>query len=487
MQDATIQIGEPEKLDAWDVQSWRPASPAWQVVCSRELADLWIGGKALYLVAVFSVLLGIETFVLATNFELSLYSAQEMVFETLKSVLQISLLIGLIIGADSISGERERATLEDLLLTPAGRREIMFGKFLGALSAWPAALLITVPFLSLLSQNSGTFGPAVLWGLLVGALLIPGFTAVGMIVSLYCNSNKTSFFISLGIFLVVILMGQVIGTTKIGLWGQLLLWVNPLPAGFDFLSNVLVSNRTFSELWPSLESPFVFAVVAIGLLFLYASPHLRAETGRNHRTNSFWYRISHVLGMAVITGLLLSTGARSAMALPFAEAPGDHLQIGISTDAQILKTGDTFPFDTVVTNIGTETSSPVIVAMNIINLSQTGDVVDPEDWSPERTQYLNALAPNQSTKLSWEINAVLDGEFMVYMVAVPEPARVGTSTQAVASRGLHLSVARYTRLNPGGILPYSIGVPMVVMVVILLIFRLRNRQVDAGQTSREDT
>src|SRR6266498_1013890 len=84
--------------------------------------------------------------------------------------------IGLIIGADSISGERERATLEALLLTPGSRRQIVFGKFLGALSAWPVALMITVPFMSLLSQNSGVFGPAVLWGLLAGVLLIPAFT-----------------------------------------------------------------------------------------------------------------------------------------------------------------------------------------------------------------------------------------------------------------------------------------------------------------------
>lgn len=483
MSNATIPMSEKEKFNSRQVESWQSASPAWWIVLSRELADLWLGGKALYLIVAFSILLGIETFVLATNLELSMYTAQEIVFETLKSVIQISLLIGLIIGSDSISGERERATLEGLLLTPASRRQIVFGKFLGALSAWPVALAITIPFMSLLSQDSGTFGPAVLWGLLVGAFLIPAFTAIGMMVSIWCNSNKTSFFISLGIFLVIIMMGQVIGTTKIGLWGQLLLWVNPLPAGFNFLSKLLVSHGTFAEFWTSLESPFVFAVVVIGLLFIYVSPRLRIEAGRINKMSSLWSRMSRMLGMAVIACLLLFPSATSAMALHQAESQAGDLQISISMDSKTLKTGDKISFDTVVTNIGTEKSPPVIAAMNIINLSKTGDVVDPEDWSPERTQYLDTLAPNETAKLSWQVNAVLDGNFMVYIVAIPEPESAGTSTQAVASRGLHLSVTRYTRLNPGGVLPYAVGIPVVVVLAIVLLFRLRNRQIDTGETS----
>lgn len=483
MSNATIPISESETLKSQPFESWHPAEPAWWVVLSRELADLWLGGKALYLIVAFSILLGIETFVLATNFELSMYTAQEMVFETLKSVIQISLLIGLIISADSISGERERATLEGLLLTPAGRRQVVFGKFLGALSAWPVALLVTLPFMSLLSQGTGVFGPAVRWGLLVGALLIPAFTAVGMMVSIACNSNKTSFFISLGIFLIVILMGQVIGTTKIGLWGQLLLWINPLPAGFDFLSKLLVSHTSFAQSRNLLESPLIFTLVVLAMLFLYVGPRLRVEAGRIKKMNSLWSRISRMLGMAIILLLVVFSGITSVLALPRADSQGGDLQITISMDSKSLKTGDTVNFDTVITNTGTETTPPVIVAMNIINLSKTGDVVDPEDWSPERTQYLDSLAPNQSATLSWEVNAVLDGDFMVYMVAVPQPEGAGTSVQAVASRGLHLSVARYTRLNPGGILPYAIGVPIVVVIAIFVLFRVRNRQVDAGETA----
>lgn len=483
MSNATVQIGEKENLNSQPVDSLVSAEPAWWVMLSREFADLWLGGKALYLILAFSILLGIESYVLATNFELSLFTPPQMVLEVLKSALQVSLLIGLIIGADSISGERERATLEGILLTPASRKQLLFGKFLAALSAWPVALVITIPFMVLLAQGSGVLNAALLWGAVVGLLLVPAFTAIGMIVSLWCNSNKTSFFIGLGIFLVFILMGQVLGTTQIGLWGQLLLWVNPIPSGFDFLSQLIVGHGTFEEFWTSLESPLVFSVAVLGMLFFYFGPRLNIEGRMMRDMSELWSKISRMVGITVIACIVLLPRPNSAIALQPAAARAGDLQVSISLDAKSVKTGDSIDFETEVTNTGTEESSPVIAAMNIINLSKEGDVVDPEDWSPERTQYLDSVAPGESVTLSWEVNAVLDGNYMVYIVAVPQPENADTSAQTVASPGLHLSVAKFTTLNPSGVLPYAIGVPLLVVLAIIVMFRLRNRQIDAGETS----
>lgn len=480
MSNATIPIGENESLENRDLGSAQSAEPAWQVMLFRELADLWLGGKATYLILAFSILLGIESFVLATNFELSLFTPPEMVFEILKTALQVSILIGLIIGADSISGERERATLEGLLLAPAGRSQILFGKFLAALSAWPITFVLTIPFLLLLAQGNQVLGPAVIWDWVVGLLLIPAFTAVGMLVSLWCNSNKTSFFIAVGIFLVFILMGQVLGTTDIGVWGQFLLWVNPIPAGFDFLSKVVVSHGTFDEVWTSLESPVVFSAVVIGLLFFYFGPRLNIEGKMMNDLRELWSRLQRLMGFAIIAGLMLLLPATSGLALRQTATQPGELQISISEDAKILQTGDSVSFETTVTNISAEDSPPMIVAMNIINLNKEGDVVDPEDWSPERTQFLESLEANGAETLSWEVNAVLDGNYMVYIVAVPEPQGEGTSTQAVASRGLHLSITKFTTLNPSGVLPYAVGVPAIVVLAMFGLFRLRSRQIDAG-------
>jgi hypothetical protein len=118
--------------------------------------------------------------------------------------------------------------------------------------------------------------------------------------------------------------------------------------------------------------------------------------------------------------------------------------------------------------------------MNIINLDKQGDVVDPEDWSPQRTQYLENLAPGESATLSWIINTILDGDYMVYMVVIPEPSATEATSLPVASPGIHLTVTPFTRLNPGGVLPYAIGGPILLGLGIYLVYRLRRRQIDTG-------
>jgi hypothetical protein len=190
--------------------------------------------------------------------------------------------------------------------------------------------------------------------------------------------------------------------------------------------------------------------------------------------------MSQMVGLSVIAGLLLAVSVTPAFALQAVQPQAGDFQITISMDHKAVKTGDSIPFSTVVTNVGTEPSRPAIVAMNIINLKSEGDVVDPEDWSPERTQYIDSLEPNQTTTLDWTVNAVLDGNYMVYLVAIPEPDTAETSSDIVTSPGLHITVAKFTKLNPGGVLPYAVGVPILLVVAIFLVFRLRRRQIDAG-------
>jgi hypothetical protein len=118
--------------------------------------------------------------------------------------------------------------------------------------------------------------------------------------------------------------------------------------------------------------------------------------------------------------------------------------------------------------------------MNIINLNAKGDVVDPEDWSPQRTQYMENLGPGQTATQSWRVNAILDGDYMVYIVLLPVPSGPEATSHPVSSSGVHLTVTPFTKLNPRGVLPYAIGGPVLVLVGIVLIYRMRRRRIDMG-------
>lgn len=451
----------------------------WWIVCKRELADLWIGGKALNLILVYSVLLGIITYVMASNSELSIIPPKEMVYETLKQALAVGLFIGLIIGADTISGERERGTLESLLLTPASRRQIVIGKFLAAISVWPVIFIITVPYMLVLSQGDGVFLPAVLWGGIFGSLLAPAFTGLAMLVSFWSNTNKNSMIVSLGIYLLFLLPTHLPGTAQTAAVGRFLQWVNPMQAPNFFLAKLLVNNRTLEELWTWLITPTLFAVLIMAVLFFYAAASLRLEPGKSSKLGLYWRRL---LGVLVITSLIVSLATAKALAIE--EKKPDALQsplsISIDLDHKVVKMGEPVLFKTVVKNASSQESPPLIVAMNIINLNAKGDVVDPEDWSPQRTQYLEYLAPGGSATQSWRVNAIFDGDYMVYIVLIPQPESQESTSQPITSSGLHLTATKFTKLNPSGILPLALGWPIILLVIIFIIYRRRHKDIDTG-------
>lgn len=249
--------------------------PAAWVVFWMELQELWVGGKALVLMVVFCILQGGLTYFMIDDFDPT--PPKEMVYFTLETAIAVGLFMSLIIAADSVSGERERLTLEGLLLTPPSRRQLVLGKFLAACSPWPVALVITVPYLAVLSQGDEVFWPAIFWGAIMGTLLATAFAGLGLVLSIWSNSNKTSLFVSLVIYLAFLIPTQLPGGAQAGGMGRLFKRVNPMESNGHFLEKVLVNNRTFAEFWPWLWSPVVFAILVFALLFLIASPMLRLE------------------------------------------------------------------------------------------------------------------------------------------------------------------------------------------------------------------
>ncbi len=277
MSDTTARLNEKQAASQRRAESSSRGLPVWWLMFIRELADLWIGGKALYLILAYSLFLGFQSYAQVKTSETSLIPPKEMVFAALQVVFYLGGLIGIIIGADSISGERERGTLEALLLTPASRRQIIIGKFLAGLSPWPIALLIAIPFLSMLAQGDPVFGQSLYWGGIAGTLLAIGFTGLGMLVSFWSNSNRVSFFVSLGIYLIILLPSSWPAKTVRGFVAKFFQRMNPLEGMNEFLEKILVNNRPFSqyEIW--LRTPEVFAGLMVLLLLLYAGSRLRID------------------------------------------------------------------------------------------------------------------------------------------------------------------------------------------------------------------
>jgi ABC-2 type transport system permease protein len=251
----------------------------WAIVGRQELSDLWLGGRGLLLSLAFSVLLSTMAYLVATNSALNFLEQHESVNLVLQVSIAVGALLTLLAAADSVSGERERSTLEALLLTPVPRIQITFGKLVAALSLWLAAYAITIPYVWFLGRGIGIVGDALAAGLIVGTLLAVFLASLGVIVSVFARSNRVSLSISLFVLLALFAPTQLPSSAQRGWAGDLLLRVNPLTAGEHYVGKLVVDGHTWDEDASWLASPIAAAVVFAATALVVGARFLRLRGG----------------------------------------------------------------------------------------------------------------------------------------------------------------------------------------------------------------
>ena len=259
----------------------RPAvrrDPGWTVVAAQEIRDLWVGGRGLVLAFAVSVLLSVVTYMAATNQVLNFLEQREAVNLTLQVAVAVGVLVTLVVSADGISGERERGTLESLLLTPVPRRAIVLGKAAAALSLWFAVFVVSVPYVWVLGRGVSVVATALLLGLLIGTVLAAALAAIGLLISAASGSNKASLSVSLFVLLALFAPTQLPGGPPKGWFGDVLVRVNPVGSGLHYIGAVLVNGHGWTRDLSYLISPLLALVIAGGALVL-AAPRIVRLTG----------------------------------------------------------------------------------------------------------------------------------------------------------------------------------------------------------------
>jgi ABC-2 type transport system permease protein len=259
--------------------SGSPRTWTWAVVLDRELRDLWSGGRALVMCFAFSLLLSVIAYLVATNTDLNFLEQRESVSLTLQVAIAVGALLALLVAGDAISGERERGTLETLLLTPAPRRQVATGKLLAALSLWFAAFVVTVPYVWRLGRGVGIVAEALATGLVVGTLLAVFLASLGIVISVFSGSNRFSLSLSLFVLLALFAPSQLPSSAEQGWAGNLLIRFNPVTAGEHFVGRVVVNGHSWSEDISWLVSPVIAAVVFAVLAPIVAGRFLSLRGG----------------------------------------------------------------------------------------------------------------------------------------------------------------------------------------------------------------
>jgi ABC-2 type transport system permease protein len=249
------------------------------IVARQELRDLWLAGRGFLLAFAFSVLLSAITYLAATNEALNFLERRESVNLALQVAVGVGALMALLVAADAISGERERGTLESLLLTPMARASLVSGKLLAALSLWIGAMAIAVPYVWFLGHQVGAAGEAMLIGLVAGTLLAIALTAFGIVVSALARSNRISLSVSLFVLLALFAPTQLPTGAQQGWAGELLLRVNPVTATLHYIGRVVVDQHAWTRDLSWLVSPLVGAVVLTALAVAVAPRFITLRGG----------------------------------------------------------------------------------------------------------------------------------------------------------------------------------------------------------------
>jgi uncharacterized membrane protein len=177
------------------------------------------------------------------------------------------------------------------------------------------------------------------------------------------------------------------------------------------------------------------------------------------------------IGLACV--LIVSAIATAPAGGAASASPTSNVELSLDRARVSTRLGDSFTFTSRITNAGQTALSGLVAHLNIVSLSK-GVYVDPEDWSSQRTRYLDRLQPGEATDVSWTVKGVNGGHFAIYVVALPGRTPATTAQGLAVSPALEVHVIEHKTINPGGVLPLALGVPAFLGLLTLgLRFRRR--------------
>lgn len=249
-----------------------------RLVAREELRDTWLRGWAPWLVLAITLAYSAVAVGLAYSNQLNLLDAKEGLAIVVRMSAGVGILLVVLIMADSISGMRERSTLEAVLLTPLRHQELAAGKLLAAIVAWAVAFVISVPYLYVIGQGVGRALIAVVSSLAVGFSMAVLLGAGAGWLSVRSRSNLQSLgtgLVILAILTIPMLLPAAVLSNPVG---EFLQRIDPLSAANHLINALIIDERApFSEIWWMI-SP-VAGTLLVLWLFLAQSERIELEPG----------------------------------------------------------------------------------------------------------------------------------------------------------------------------------------------------------------
>jgi len=239
-----------------------------QPLIIREIHEDILAASGAFLLLAAIVILSVFSVLLVSNTELSLLGNAEAVYMMAGIIVALGALIAVIRGSDGFAGERERETLEPLLLSPVSGRQIAFAKLFGILTSWFFLYMLSIPYLWAVGSTGQNLVSALRYLFITGTLMVLIFGSLALTVSSRMKSFRGV--LSLGLTTLLLLGSPVVlgASLRQSSVGRILDMVNPLAGALNTLDSVIIDSQGPSFQLIRLSVIMGYTLAAIWCLFI---------------------------------------------------------------------------------------------------------------------------------------------------------------------------------------------------------------------------
>ena len=225
----------------------RAAPAAWRAVAllaRKEGGELVASQRGLAWLAALAAALSAFSLLFVGGTELSLLDNAEAVYMMQGVVAALAALLAVVVGNNSIAGERDRGSLVPLLVAPIPRDALLFGKLGGIAIAWGVFLLLALPYLWAVGSTGQNLLAAIVSLTLLGTPLVIGFGLLAMGLGARLASSRGSLMGSLLVLLVAgcpLVLGPSLRQSAVG---RAFDAIDPFAAALNTFDAVVIDSQS---------------------------------------------------------------------------------------------------------------------------------------------------------------------------------------------------------------------------------------------------
>lgn len=232
----------------------------------KELAEDFLAARGALLLLVASVILSAFSLLLVSNTELSLLDNAQAVYLMTAIILTLASLMAIVRGSDGFAGERDRETLEALLLAPIAGPGVAAAKLVGILLSWLVLFTLSIPYLWAVGSRGQHLGYAIGYLLITGTLLVVIFGGLALALSAKMKTFKGV--LSTGLTLLLfsaspVLLGPSLRQSTVG---RMMDFANPFADALNTLDSVVIDGQGIAFQLLRLAIMIIYSVSFVWLL-----------------------------------------------------------------------------------------------------------------------------------------------------------------------------------------------------------------------------